>query len=110
MLKSKFKFRAKCPYSHYSLNNYFNSYFNRKFAHEVEQIRWIDVYMSILFLFTWIYLLFGIFRTQIIEITINIYKSKRKNYLGFENYDFQYFDGFQTSIEILNLEILNIYI
>jgi hypothetical protein len=23
---------------------------------------------------------------------------ERKNYLGLENYDFQYFDGFQTSI------------
>ncbi|MFV8354741.1 hypothetical protein ACNQGB_00970 [Flavobacterium sp. XS1P32] len=65
----------------------------------IEQIRWIDVYMSILFLFTWIYLQFGIFRTQIIEITIENKQIEKKNYLGIkEKYDFQYFDGFQTSI------------
>ena len=65
----------------------------------IEQIRWIDVYMSILFLFTWIYLVFGIFRTQIIEITIENKQIEKKNYLGFkQKYDFQYFDGFQTSI------------
>ena len=65
----------------------------------IEQIRWIDVYMSILFLFTWIYFVFGIFRTQIIEITIENKQIEKKNYLGFkQKYDFQYFDGFQTSI------------
>jgi hypothetical protein len=50
----------------------------------IEQIRWIDVYMSILFLLTWIYLVFGIFRTQIIEITIENIQIERKKHLGFK--------------------------
>ena len=100
MLKSKFKFRAlSVPILIIALTTISIVILTENLPMRIEQIRWIDVYMSILFLFTWIYLLFGIFRTQIIEITIENIQIEKKNYLGFkEKYGFQYFDGFQTSI------------
>ncbi len=100
MLKSKFKFRAlSVPILIIALTTISIVILTENLPMRIEQIRWIDVYMSILFLFTWIYLVFGIFRTQIIEITIENKQIEKKNYLGFkQKYDFQYFDGFQTSI------------
>ncbi|MEM0576879.1 hypothetical protein [Flavobacterium polysaccharolyticum] len=66
---------------------------------EIEQIRWIDVYMVILFLFTWFWLVFGELRTKIIKITILDNQVQKKNYFGLnQKFDFNYFDGFQTSI------------
>jgi hypothetical protein len=99
MLKSKFKFRALLiPILIIALTTISIVILTENLPMKIEQIRWIDVYMSILFLLTWIYLVFGIFRTQIIEIRIENKQIEKKNYLGFmRKYDFQYFDGFQTS-------------
>lgn len=100
MLKSKFKFRALLiPILIIALTIISIVILTENLPMKIEQIGWIDVYMSILFLFTWIYLVFGIFRSQIIEITIENIQIEKKNYLGFKRkYDFQYFNGFQTSI------------
>lgn len=66
---------------------------------KIDKIRWIDVYMTILFLFTIIGLIFGELRTKIIVIEIKNNYINKKNYLGFnQNYNFKDFDGFQTSI------------
>lgn len=66
---------------------------------KIEQIRWIDVYMAVLFLFIWIWLVFGELRTKIIKITIFDNQVQKKNYFGLkQKFDFNYFDGFQTSI------------
>jgi hypothetical protein len=66
---------------------------------KIEQIRWIDIYMTVLFCFTWIWLVFGELRTQIIQITIESNQIEKKNYLGFkQKYNFKDFNGFKTSI------------
>jgi hypothetical protein len=55
--------------------------------------------MTVLFLFTWIWLVFGELRTQIIEVKILNNYIEKKNYIGFnQKYKFEDFDGFQTSI------------
>jgi hypothetical protein len=99
-LKSKFKLRAFIiPILIIALTSVSILILAENLPIKVEQIRWIDVYMSVLFLCTWIYLVFGVLRTQIIEITIQDNYVEKKNYLGFNKmYDFQYFDGFKTSI------------
>lgn len=100
MLKSKFKFRvlliailiiALATISIFVLTE--------SLPIKIEQIRWIDVYMVVLFLFTWIWLVFGELRTKIIEIAIFDNQVEKKNYFGLkQKFDFNYFDGFQTSI------------
>jgi hypothetical protein len=100
MLKSKFKFRvlliailiiALATISIFVLTE--------SLPIKIEQIRWIDVYMAVLFLLTWIWLVFGELRTKIIEIAIFDNQLEKKNYFGLnQKFDFNYFDGFQTSI------------
>ncbi len=66
---------------------------------KIEQIRWIDVYMSFLFLYVWIFLVFGEFRNKIIVISLYNNEIKKKNYLGLKRkYNYKDFDGYQTSI------------
>lgn len=65
----------------------------------IEQIRWIDVYVTVLFTFTIIMLIFGEIRTKFIKVTISDRFIEKKNYLGFnKQYSFKDFDGYQTSI------------
>ncbi|MFC5683828.1 hypothetical protein ACYE2N_01675 [Flavobacterium sp. MAHUQ-51] len=66
---------------------------------KIEQIRWIDIYMAILFFFTWIWLVFGELRTKIIQVTIQNNQIEKTNYLGLNRkFIFKDFDGYQTSI------------
>lgn len=65
---------------------------------KIEELRWIDIYMSSLFLFTWIWLVFGEFRTKLIEVSLNKTEIEKKNYLGLKRkYNYKDFDGYQTS-------------
>jgi hypothetical protein len=100
MLKSKFKLRAiLIPILIIALTTISIYIIIENLPMKIEQIRWIDLYMSVLFLFTWIWLVFGELRTQIIEVTIQNNQVEKKNYLGFkQKYDFRDFNGFQTSI------------
>lgn len=100
MLKSKFKFRALLiPILIIALTTISIFILAENLPMKIEHIRWIEVYMSFLFLITWIWLVFGELRTQIIEVTIQNNQVEKKNYLGFnQKYNFDYFDGFQTSI------------
>jgi len=64
-----------------------------------EDIRWFDVYMSILFFFTWTWLVFGELRTQIIELTIQNNQVTKKNLLGLKReFKIKEFEGYQTSL------------
>lgn len=66
---------------------------------KIEELRWIDIYMTLLFLFTWIWLVFGEFRTKVIEVSLNNTEIEKKNYLGLrQKYNYKDFDGYQTSI------------
>ena len=100
MLKSKFKFRALLiPILIIALTTFSTHILIENLPMEIEQIRWIDVYMAVLFLFTWIWLVFGELRTKIIEVTIQNNQVEKKNYFGLNQvFNFKDFDGFQTSI------------
>jgi hypothetical protein len=100
MLKSKFKFRVLLiPILIIALTTISIFVLTESLPIKIEQIRWIDVYMGVLFLFTWIWLVFGELRTKIIEIAIFDNQVEKKNYFGLkQKFDFNYFDGFQTSI------------
>lgn len=66
---------------------------------KIENIRWIDVYMSFLFLFLWILLVFGELRTKIITVSLLKNHIEKKNYFGLKRkYNYADFDGYQTSI------------
>jgi hypothetical protein len=100
MLKSKFKYRALLiPILIIVLTTISIYTLIENLPMEIEQIRWIDIYMAVLFLFTWIWLVFGELRTKIIEVTLQNNQIEKKNYLGFnQKYNFKDFDGYQTSI------------
>ena len=100
MLKSKFKFRTLIiPILIVAQTSVSAYIITENWPIKVEEIRWIDIYMSIVFLFTWIWLVFGEFRTKVIEVTIENNTIEKKNYLGLnQRYNFKDFDGFQTSI------------
>jgi hypothetical protein len=49
---------------------------------KIEKLRWIDIYMTVLFLFTWVWLVFGELRTKVIEVTIENNSIEKKNYLS----------------------------
>ncbi|WP_276378611.1 hypothetical protein [Flavobacterium sp. H4147] len=66
---------------------------------KIEELRWIDIYMALLVVFTWIWLVFGEFRTKVIEVSLNNTEIEKKNYLGLkQKYKYKDFDGYQTSI------------
>lgn len=66
---------------------------------KIEDLRWIDIYMALLVVFTWIWLVFGEFRTKVIEVSLNNTEIEKKNYLGLkQKYKYKDFDGYQTSI------------
>ena len=100
MLKSKLKFRALLiPILIIALTTFSIYILTENLPMEIEQIRWIDVYMAILFLFTWIWLVLGELRTKIIQVTIQNNHVEKKNYLGLnQKFNFKDFNGFQTSI------------
>lgn len=100
MLESKFKFRVLLiPILIIALTTISIVVLSENLPIKIEQIRWIDVYMAVLFLFIWIWLVFGELRTKIIKITIFDNQVQKKNYFGLkQKFDFNYFDGFQTSI------------
>ena len=65
----------------------------------IKDIRSIDVFMGLLLLFTWTWLVFGEFRTKVIQIEIQKSQIQKKNYLGLDQkYNFEDIDGFQTSM------------
>ena len=61
------------------------------------KLRWIDIYLSLLFIFTIIFLLAET-RHKIIKIIIDRNTISKRNFLTIIQYNFGDFDGFQTSI------------
>lgn len=100
MLKSKFKFRALLiPALIVAITSMSAFIVSENWPIKIEKLRWIDIYMTVLFLFTWVWLVFGELRTKVIEVTIENNSIEKKNYLGLnQKYNFKDFDGFQTSI------------
>ena len=100
MLISKFKFRALAiPILIIALTAFSIFISIENLPITIEQIRWIDIYMAVLFLYTWIWLVFGELRTKIIIVTIKDLLIEKKNYLGQNRqYNFKDFDGYKTSI------------
>lgn len=99
-MKSKFKFRALLiPILIIALTTISAYIVTENWPIKIEDIRWIDIYMAVLLLFTWIWLVFGELRTKVIEVTIDNNTIEKRNYLGLnQKYNFKDFDGFQTSI------------
>jgi hypothetical protein len=100
LIKSKFKLKAiLIPILITALTTVSINIISENLPIKIEKIRWIDLYMSVLFLILWIWLVFGELRTQMIQVTIQKSEVEKRNYLGFRRkYDFRNFDGFQTSI------------
>ncbi len=100
MLKSKFKFRALLIPILILAITFISAYIvTENWPIEIKKIRWIEIYMTVLFLFTWVWLVFGELRTKVIEVTIENNHIEKKNYLGLnQKYSFKDFNGFQTSI------------
>ena len=100
MLKSKFKFRALLiPILIIALTSVSAYIITENWPIEINELRWIEIYMTVLFLFTWVWLVFGELRTKVIEVTIDNNYIEKRNYLGFSRkYNFKDFNGFQTSI------------
>jgi len=100
MLKSKFKFRALLiPVLLIAITSISAYIVTENWPIKIEELRWIEIYMAVLFLFTWIWLVFGELRTKVIKVTIENNHIKKKNYLGLnQKYNFKDFSGFQTSI------------
>ncbi|MEG2310145.1 hypothetical protein [Chryseobacterium sp.] len=100
MLKSKFKFRALLiPVLIIAITSISAYIITENWPIKIEGLRWIEIYMTVLFLFTWVWLVFGELRTKVIEVTIENNTIEKRNYLGLnQKYNFKDFDGFQTSI------------
>ena len=100
MLKSKFKYRALLiPILIIALTSASLYIIIENWPIEINELRWIHIYMAVLFVFTLVWLVFGELRTKIIEVLIDNYHIENRNYLGLRiKYNFKDFDGFQTSI------------
>lgn len=100
MLKSEFKFRALLiPALIIAITTISVYIITENWPLKIKELRWIDMYMTVLFLFTWVWLVFGELRTKVIEITIENNNIEKKTYLGLnQKYSFIDFNGFQTSI------------
>lgn len=100
MLKSKFKFRALLiPVLIVAITSISAYIITENWPIQIEGLRWVEIYMTVLFLFTWVWLVFGELRTKIIEVTIENNTIEKRNYLGLnQKYNFKDFDGFQISI------------
>lgn len=99
MIQSKFKLRALLiPFLIIATTGFSIFMLTKNLPLETQKIRWIEIYMSVLFLITWFWLVFGELRTKIIRITIRGNQVEKRNFLGLKQYNFKDFDGFQTSI------------
>lgn len=67
---------------------------------KIENLRWIDFYMTILFSITIVWLIFGEIRTKMVLIIIDKTHIYRTNIFGLTKYNFKDFDGFETSLVI----------
>ncbi len=84
MIKSKFKLKAiLIPILITALTTVSINIISENLPIKIEKIRWIDLYMSVLFLILWIWLVFGELRTQMIQVTIQKSEVEKRNYLGF---------------------------
>ncbi|MEG2764048.1 hypothetical protein, partial [Chryseobacterium sp.] len=83
MLKSKFKFRALLiPVLIIAITSISAYIITENWPIKIEGLRWIEIYMTVLFLFTWVWLVFGELRTKVIEVTIENNTIEKRNYLG----------------------------
>jgi hypothetical protein len=99
MIKSKFKLKALLiPLLILSITGLSIFILTKNLPMETEKIRWIDMYIAALFLFTWVWLVFGELRTKLIIVTIKGNQVEKRNFIGLKQYNFKDFDGFQTSI------------
>jgi hypothetical protein len=99
MIKSKFKLRALLiPFLIIATIAASIVVLKENLPTETQNIRWIDIYMSVMFLFTFVWLVFGELRTKLIIVTIKGNQVEKRNFIGLKQYNFKDFDGFQTSI------------
>ena len=99
MIKSKFKLRALLiPFLIIATIATSIVVLKENLPTETQNIRWIDIYMSVMFLFTFVWLVFGELRTKLIIVTIKGNQVEKRNFIGLKQYNFKDFDGFQTSI------------
>ncbi|RZL43977.1 MAG: hypothetical protein EOP00_21955 [Pedobacter sp.] len=100
MLKSKFKFRALLiPILILAITSVSIFIIVENWPLKIDELRWIEIYMTFVFLLTWIWLVFGELRTKIIKVIIDNNNIEKKNFLGFNyKYSFKDFSGYNTSI------------
>jgi hypothetical protein len=100
MIESKFKLRALLiPVLIIAFAFLSTTIINNNWPIHFDELRWIDIYMTVLFAFTITWLIFGELRTKIIMLKITNTKLEKRIFLGLNRiYDFRDFDGFHTSI------------
>ena len=100
-LHSTFKFRAYVPLGLFLLVTLLIIYFTKSFIEKPDLPILAILAFMLLFLFIWVWLLFGELRTKAIKLEIHEQEIFVRNYLGFgirKVYKFSQFDGFETAL------------